>query len=338
VAEVAAGAAIWAVGGIVAGLGGLLLLAGGKGQPTGGGCNGGCQSPLVCNPATNTCVPKGSCPGVQICNPGTVWDWTQCTCVPATAQTWAFQDISFGVGTQNVFPLVPGTAFQPTVSFFYTGPGGSVVVGYVATNIATGCAVRFEVTLQLPARGTPLTQPFVATLDTVWPSTCPGCSGSPVVNLDVQPYVITPDGTEFDGASCAGCLTCGTTTPATWSFSNVGISFSGPVTGLTPGAQFTAHFAFSYTGPGGYVDLEFFANEFGGTGCSLVFPATFGAWKVFLDATGASPMPVQVDELAIWTSDCPDCFGVTPFDATPAILDPTGTETDGPLCAACLVC
>ena len=210
--------------------------------------NGGCTNCSgVCNSGTcyptnnclncltpNWCDTSGTC--VHVCSPdcpqNTYCDSSGCpnppyegcgTCTGASSPTnWYIDTSSIQISMITPNPIQWGGPVDTYISFNYSGPGGAVHVGFNAClDSPLGCLCYYTLTdstnwyvagasAQQDAYGAFTTQtitfPSGCLACAIQPST--SCAGFGLGNFNVTPFVITPDGQTWTGATVQGLFCC----------------------------------------------------------------------------------------------------------------------------------
>ncbi len=137
------------------------------------------------------------------------------TCTGPPAE-WNLSGIAMQMESAVDGPVVAGDLVDMFISFNYTGPGGNVTVGYNAwLNSILGPVCSVTLTDYTPTWIAPTQLGGYLgfyTSGMTWPQMtcffCDGCAGVVSDSVYTQPFVITPDGQTWTGATVQGLFCC----------------------------------------------------------------------------------------------------------------------------------
>ena len=200
-----------------------------------------CNPPNICN--NGQCSPPASacanCTGINYCDQSTGicispcdppcanqsdCDMSQCgspptdgcgTCTGAPAE-WSLSSIDLALYSNVSGPVQAGDLVDVFISFTYSGPGGNIQVGYNAwleSAIGNVCTVTLtdQTPIWIAPSGSGGYEGYY-TSGMTWPQMtcffCDGCAGLVSDTVYAQPFVITPDGQTWTGATVQGLFCC----------------------------------------------------------------------------------------------------------------------------------
>lgn len=171
---------------------------------------------ICIHPCDPPCANTGDCDMSNCGNP----PYDGCGVCSGPPAEWNISGLTLAPYSTYDVPVVGGDVVDVNISFNYTGPGGNIQVGYNAwlegdlvlatVQVCTVTLTDYNPVWIEPTQYGGYESYYTAGL--TWPQMtcffCDGCAGVVSDQVYAQPFVITPDGQTWTGATVQGLFCC----------------------------------------------------------------------------------------------------------------------------------